>query len=81
MCLGIAKGTYYDNKIKQFASPVYGDGISKRFIEIFRTYGPVFGVGCSGASQFAYGFLGRLCLGNSGLDQVQVWAHTYLRYV
>ena len=23
------------NKIKQFASPVYGDGISKRFIEIF----------------------------------------------
>ena len=26
------------------------------------------------------GFLGRLCLGNSGLDQVQVRAHTYLRY-
>ena len=35
---------------------------------------------CSGASQFAYGFLGRLCLGNSGLYQVQVRAHTYLRY-
>ena len=31
-------------------------------------------------SQFAYGFLGRLCLGNSGLDQVQVRAHAYLRY-
>ena len=40
----------------------------------------VFGGGCSGASQFAYGFFGRLCLGNSGLDQVQVRAHTYLRY-
>ena len=68
--------TRENNLLLQFMEMVYPKDLL-RYLELT---GLSFGGGCSGASQFAYGFLGRLCLGNSGLDQVQVRAHTYLRY-
>ena len=72
--------TRENNLLLQFMEMVYPKDLLRYFeLTGFREE-TVFGGGCSGASQFAYGFLGRLCLGNSGLDQVQVRAHTYLRY-
>ena len=73
--------TRENNLLLQFMEMVYPKDLLRYFeLTGFREK-TVLGGGCSGASQFAYGFLSRLCLGNSGLDQVQVRAHTYLRYV